>query len=362
MRVLVLTHSFADFFGSEVVALEIAHWFRARGNDVTLGANYLADPMASCAKGIALTSAPEALEFADFALIWCQHDLLAQFPIAAFDRAAGKQLPLVAFVALSPYEPYEHVDAIMARALSADIFVNSPETGRAIIDDAHGLLKPSDVLVFHNAAPAEYWGPPTPAKPPELKSVLLVSNHPPPEAIGALGRLRRAGIAARYIGADRTVRLLQPSDLAAADAVMTIGKSVTYAIAARRPVYMYDRFGGNGWLTRGNFTRNLDYNFSGRPAERRLTASEIADDVVNGYANANAEMGRLGEVMDLKLLSLDHHLSALLDRAEARAGADEPTRRFRALLKRPALRAHIETSHAKHLIMKRAYLASRTHG
>lgn len=358
MRVLVLTNQFAPFSGSEIVALELARWFQAQGDTVTLAANFIAGPIAACAAGIYLTDAPEALELTDYDFIWCQHDMLAQLPLATLERAAARpKLPFVALVSLSPYEPYEHIDALLARALSADVVVNCAETRLEVERRAQVKINPSQMRIFHNAAPADFWADANTAPAGPLKAVLLISNHAPVEAIDTLTALNQAGIATRHIGVGRDWRLVRPADLAQADAIITIGKSAVYAIAQRKPVYLYDHFGGDGWLTRANFARNLEHNFSGRPLRRMLSAAEIANEIIDNYANAAAETLLLGEVMDVRRLSLDHHLAELRHSAALRAGAWRPSLQLRWYLMQPWFRAHLETSRAKSRVMKRSYLA-----
>ncbi|WP_416914340.1 hypothetical protein [Seohaeicola sp.] len=62
--------------------------------------------------------------------------------------------------------------------------------------------------------------------------------------------------------------------------VLTIGKSVQYAMAARRPVYVYDRFGGPGWITSENFKNAEKFNFSGRCVGQEKRAEEIASEIL----------------------------------------------------------------------------------
>jgi hypothetical protein len=151
---------------------------------------------------------------------------------------------------------------------------------------------------------------------------------------------------------------VRPADLSAVDAIVTIGKSVPYAIAAAKPVYMYDRFGGDGWLTRGNFAVSLDHNFSGRPAQRRLSSGEIAREIVAGFAQADEEMRHIRTARTMRLLTLDHHLSALRGRAIMRTA--DPTGWLRQELKRPLFRARMMLSRSKRHVARRAFLASRT--
>ena len=130
LRVLVLTNHFSNSQASEIVALQTAQWFARRGDLVTLGANSMGAPIKRLAADFQLTTQVNDIDLSAFDLIWCQHDLLSHLPLAAFERASRHPLPHVVLVSLSPYEPYEHVDGTMARALSAEIYTNSPETAR----------------------------------------------------------------------------------------------------------------------------------------------------------------------------------------------------------------------------------------
>ena len=101
--------------------------------------------------------------------------------------------------------------------------------------------------------------------------------------------------------------------------MISIGKSVIYAIAQRRPVFMYDHFGGDGWLTRDNFATNLYHNFSGRPRLRRLAPDALAAELLSGYGAAAQEAQRFGECVDLSRLHLDTPSPRALPRGRSRA-------------------------------------------
>ena len=119
--------------------------------------------------------------------------------------------------------------------------------------------------VFHNAAPARY-ARPAGAPRQALRKLILVSNHLPHEVKEAAVLLRARGIDVKRWGRGgdvRNMRLL-PKHLDDVDAVVSIGKTVQYALRSRVPVFVYDRFGGPGWLTPDNFDRCAHANFSGR--------------------------------------------------------------------------------------------------
>ncbi len=364
MRVLVLTNHFAEFCGSAVVALEVASWFAGRGDAVTLAANYLADPIRGVAPPeLSLTDEVEDLELAGFDLVWCQHDLLSLLPLAAFARASDRrEVPLVAYVSLSPHEPYESVDPMVAASLGAEIFANSVETRRAIVERSHGLLESAAIRIFHNAAPASFWerraaeSRPLPAA---LRSLAMVSHHPPREISEAAERLQAAGIQVRRIGREHDHHLVTPEDLRRVDALVSIGKSAVYALATATPIYLYDHFGGDGWLSAGNFTVNAEHNFSGRPARRRLTAEAIVRELLDGFTAAREAFQALATSLDVAPFALDHHLAPLRERATARHADPLPSARLRAGLADARFRAHLEASRAKHHVMRHSYRALR---
>ena len=355
LRVLVLTNHFSDFAGSEIVALQTAQWFARRGDTVTLSANSIGAPIKRQATDFQLTIQISDIDLSDFDLVWCQHDLLSQLPLTAFERASRHWLPHVVLVSLSPYEPYEHVDGALARALSAEVYANSPETAAEVVRRSAGLITRGMVRVFHNAAPAEFWDA-KPSRAPSVapKSLTVISNHPPQEVVSCLTRLEQSGVSVRRIGHGHEVCLVQPDDIAQADAILTIGKSAPYAIAQGKPVFVYDHFGGDGWLTRANFSANVAHNFSGRPARRRLTPDALAAELVSGYPMAVSEAARLREVVDLSFLHLDTHLTALRERARLR----HPLwRRLRLAfwLGQPHAKGHLSTLEQKSAAMRWSY-------
>jgi hypothetical protein len=161
-------------------------------------------------------------------------------------------------------------------------------------------------------------------------------------------------VSTRHIGLGHDYRLVQPADIASADAVISIGKSVAYVIAQRKPVYMYDHFGGDGWLTPENFVHSQTHNFSGRPSCNKRTAGAIAHEIQDGYAGAAEGMLRLGEFVNLRMLTLDHHLAALRWRAATTVKAWRAMR-LSAHLRRHDFRAHLEQSRTQHEAKKLGY-------
>lgn len=356
LRVLVLTDHFKDLAGSEIVALQTALWFAARGDFVTMAANVAGTPIAAHAAGVHVTTDISSIDLSTFDLVWCQHDMLGLLPFSVWQAASACGVfPHVACVSLSPYEPYEHLDGLSARALSADLYANSPETADAVAAANRGTIGRPEVRVFHNAAPEEFWSGATGSHSPDLKSILLVSNHPPPELDACIALLQQRGIDVRRIGVQHERALVSPGDIAQRDAIVTIGKTAVYAIAQHKPVFLYDLRGGDGWLTRENFALNRYHNFSGRPHQRRAESETLADEITGGYPHAANEMLHLGNAHDLSGFHLDAHLAPLRLRAAQRrmAWADLMRRSKLALhVHSSRFRAHIEAINRKHQVLR----------
>lgn len=350
LRVLVLTNHFCNFAGSEVVALEVARWFVERGDAVTLAANAAGAPIASHAEGVALSLVDEDFSPEDYDVIWLQHDMLSQLSPEAVETLRSAR---IAFVSLSPYEPYEHVDGLFVRALGGIVYANSQETAATVLERNAGVLRPEQVRVFHNAAPAAFWR--AQGRPPgkRLARLLIVSNHPPPELLGAVAMLGQLGVSTRVLGIDHEFKRVVPDDLDAVDAVVTIGKTVVYALARGRPVFMYDRFGGDGWLTPDNFAVSRAHNYSGRPLLRRREPEALMRELLGGYGEACESTGRL-ELDDG--LKLDSHLERLRQEALDRRAAKDGDERVRMRLRRPAMRAHLNALRQKSLTLRDNYL------
>ncbi|MBL8548213.1 MAG: hypothetical protein JNL81_17255 [Hyphomonadaceae bacterium] len=356
MRVLVMTNHFAELAGSEVVASEVALWFLERGDDVSLAANLIRAPMSNLAPQLELLTDISAIDLSRFDLVWCQHGLLSLLPLSAIE-AAGAAPPLVALASLSPFEPYEHLDGSLANALTASIFANSPETADEIVRRNHGLIRRDRVDVFHNAAPAAFWRAPI-ARQRTLKAIIVVSNHAPPELRAACQRFQELGIHVRHIGLHDEYCRVDAGAIDASDAVISIGKSVVYGIARQRPVYIYDQYGGDGWLTRANFDRNVAHNFSGRPLRRQLDAETIVAELTGGFADAVTEIEHIRAGQSLERFHLDTYLEPL--RARALRPALWRALTLRRSLASPTFCAHLERAHQNALVMRRSYLKGQS--
>ncbi len=151
----------------------------------------------------------------------------------------------------------------------------------------------ADVELLPNWATEEMFGLFGP-RPCKLERVLCVSNHLPAELQGLRRALAGSAVRVDFVGrrSGGRVRRVDARLLAAYDLVVTIGKTVQYALAAGIPVYCYDRWGGHGYLAMDSLEHAEATNFSGRCCGRRLTAEAIAAEIRAGFEAAFA--GREG--------------------------------------------------------------------
>ncbi|MDP9423518.1 MAG: hypothetical protein M3Q19_11935 [Pseudomonadota bacterium] len=265
----------AEWTGSEILALEVAQHF-----DATMSSFWCAEPMKSL---LADWRPLDEIDLSEYDLVWAQQH--AVFPL--LDRMeAGDARPFIIWVSLSPFDVMDNIPKTILDAYADLIVCNSQETA-----EARGAE-----ISFGNASPNPFHFQREERK---LSKILFVSNNQPAEMVEAERLLKARGYETRFLGRNREFKILEPSDLKWADCVVTIGKTVRYALASSTPVFIYDRFGGDGYLNAENYAINEANNFSGRPNCRKLTAAQIADEIIKGHGYwSPPSQPRLGDFLD----------------------------------------------------------------
>lgn len=307
-RVLVTQWQLREFTGSEMVTLELVEHLARRGAQVTVVTHQHGAPVAdlACEAGdveIWSTTDPGLdahLRANPPDLAWLQHQIVPDTVLTG-----AIDVPVV-FHHMSAVQPLELplVPGVEAALATLSTF-NSAETLERLRDDGFlGELDPARLRLFANPAPdamdlvrrrGRGGGP---------LRLLVVSNHLPDELARALDLLPpgvevvRVGAQARHGAAPVRV---DPELLSEVDGIVTIGKTVQYALAACLPVYCYDRFGGPGWLDPDNLAVARHHNFSGRGFGSR-SADVLARDLVDGYEAALGHVEALRAACDHGLL------------------------------------------------------------
>lgn len=315
MKILILTNHLAVFGGSEIVALEVADVFSQIGCDVNIYTAYIDGVIQSYMDKLAIQydliencPNPE-----NFDIIWSQHQLLT-YILAKYGTRSVKDVFLVN-TSLSPYEPLEIPGAITE--IADMIVANSPETAERLAELGVNTDK---VSVFYNAAPDAFNLSRTAT--PCLKRVLIISNHMPEEITCAAVILRKHGIIVDHIGLPSQQKRITPEIISSFDAVISIGKSVQYSILCETPVYVYDRFGGPGWLNESNVVEAEKFNFSGRCCRRQLSSETIVHELLHGYSDASSAIRALKQTYAEKY-TLRNYLTQIIEHAANRMYKDD---------------------------------------
>lgn len=288
-RILICTNDLHDLAGSELVALELAEHMLSDGWFVDIytndfGGAILADlhfhPLWN---RVHVVIGERSAHFSDsYDLIWIQHSLL---PDTIIDRLAtdGVTAPIV----WNHMSSFVNIEMPILAAIENEIAAVSTAVSPLVIERIIEFgITPENTALFANPAPDRFADYIRAAPAARLERLLIVSNHPPSEVLQAAAILDAAAVTVDTLGARTTPVRVAPALLADYDAVLTIGKTVQYALSMGTPAYVYDHFGGYGWLGDDNLEAAAFDTFSGRSSQRTLTAEALAAEVQAGYRTA----------------------------------------------------------------------------
>lgn len=149
----------------------------------------------------------------------------------------------------------------------------------------------------------------------KLRKIAVVSNHVPQELKDLKLLAADDGIRIDYYGVKGRCRPITPEILPHYDVVITIGKTVQYALGMGIPVFNYDYFGGAGYLTSANWAHEAFYNFSGRGTPIRCSGEELLEILKAGFENARFEALKLRKTAGEKY-RLSKNVDALLRKVQ----------------------------------------------
>lgn len=290
-RLMISNNHLRQVAGSELVTQELVEEFVRRGWQVTIYTNLFMPPMAEefreliSTGRVHVTGDPyESFDLAAFDLIWIHHSCL---PPSMIEQMGQRDFRTP--VVWHHMSGATHIELPILSDIEtqiADVISAVSEETRAALGNFG--LDTSDSRLFLNPAPRNFCE--YPLKPPREspERLAVVSNHVPDELWDAIDRLRGSGIRVDVVGMDGVVTRITPDFLSMYDAVISIGKTVQYALVLGIPVFEYDQFGGIGWITDRNWEEAAFFNFSGRSSGRRLDAVEIAEEVWAGWSSALA--------------------------------------------------------------------------
>lgn len=288
-RFLITQSSLRLLAGSEINTLELADYLQNQGASITVYTHFLSKPISIYFenKKIKVITDDKQLNIDDYDYVWVHHQTIPPSFIEKLSQGRAVQLPTFVFMHMSGLATHfleqPHIWDLEKRIAAKVLFV-SDETRDNIASNSLDVSK-LDEGFYRNPTPIEFTR--VEHMPSDnLRRVLVVSNHPPEEIIEAAILLRKKGIDVVMAGeGQKKYRLITADYLNGFDVVISIGKTVQYCLVANIPVYIYDVWGGPGYLDRENEGNAKWYNYSGRYFNKK-NALTIVEEINNNYSAA----------------------------------------------------------------------------
>ncbi len=299
---LITGYYFNDWHGSLIHICELAKALNSRGFCVYLSGVEISSEIKNYVSKFA------NLYFFDDLPLDVDYDYVLAYhePICTYLIEKGLKYKKLAFGSLSSIVDME-VPSLLCK-YGFPLVVHN----RRLEEYMKELFSPDaiNMYVFINSAPDEFIRDVKLSG--GLNRIAVVSNHIPEELYDAVYLLKENNINVDIWGKGHNYAVITPEILSKYDLVITIGKTVQYALSMGIPVYNYDHFGGEGYLRLINLDKEEFYNFSGRSSFRKLSAEAICSEILDGYNAALSEMDEIKTVAR-KRYCLSSNLDSLLD-------------------------------------------------
>ncbi len=290
MNILFTLIVFKRFTGSELVTLDQVEYFVKNGHNVDIftleSGTPLIDHLPSCVNIIMPSNESE---------LSTHYDLIIsrQWPLLEYILFSKKiAVDKVYFEAISwrlpiDYFPYFYKSLTLCGYVSKRIKKKLESIG----------YDTKDSIYFPNYSKSDFFdynyiirNPNTP------KRIAFVSNHAPQELEQAAAVLKKDGnIECTFFGMNHTQVLITPKVLSEYDLVVSIGKTVFFAISMGVPCYLYDETCSIGYITPDNYQRCLEGNMAGSENKQNKDPNIIAEELLSGYPTAAENSSQLKE-------------------------------------------------------------------
>ena len=276
---------FDKYTGSELHILEMARLFEKRGYEVTIAVFQKAYPLLEMVGTINVVDVlNEELNEQDFDIIFVQHYPVLDFLCCKYKLSYKK-------LVVSKLSVISELEYLPSCTSEADLILCvSQECANEVYKETGHDTR---VRVFNNSVTEEFFNAiDIDEKKTQLKKIAVISNHVPQELLD-LASLLDKEYTIDYIGLGYSPTLVDASLLKQYDLVITIGRTVQQCFALGIPVYVYDYFGGPGYIDDDNFSIAEENNFSGRGGFRQKSSLELKDDIFEKYENNCSNLKKL---------------------------------------------------------------------
>ena len=165
-------------------------------------------------------------------------------------------------------------------------------------------------MLFPNSLPENFFST-TDKNSEEEFDFSYVGNHYTPEIMQALEKLEKMGYKTRKTGRYFGQSVVDEKYIDSTRVIITIGHTVLKSLARKKPVYVYDRFGGPGYITRENFEKLANRNFSGR-YEGFKSPENIVHELLKNQTNDN-DISYFHDIAKF-LYSLERNIGKIIER------------------------------------------------
>lgn len=308
MRVL-LTLSQMMLGGTETYSVTVAEQLERLGHPTRLHAGRAEEKGRELAasRGLALTVGdPEGIDGLDEVDVALVQDAISACAIAA----RRPELPQVFVV--HGLAAFEHPPPALNPQPTA-IVLNDRIGARLAALGARPpvarLAQPIDIERFRPRGPAR----------PRARRVLLASNHLVADRLAVLtGVCEELGLELTRVGVGGTRTASPQEAIAAADIVVGYGRSALEGMAMSRAVYVWERGGGDGWVTSDSYPGLEADGFSGAATDDVIDAARLRAD----FAAYRPELGACGYDLVRLHHSATKHAVALVGLLEEAVAPD----------------------------------------
>lgn len=282
MKKALMTNLYlAKYTGSELHTIEMAKLLCAKGYEVTIAVQLKAYPLMKIIESLngkitVIECQKDKLEETEFDLIIVQHYSVFDYLCCKY-AITCKNLIVSKLSVISDYEllPKCTKDADMILAVSE-------ECAEDIVSQGVGREK---IEVFKNSVDNSYFEKYKYKNKKNLTNggkIAVISNHVS-EEVAKLKEVMGEKYFVDYIGIEYTPKYVTVELLEKYDLIITIGRTVQQCFAIGVPVYVYDYFGGPGYICESNFEIAEKYNFSGRGFDKK-SVEDLKKDIINNYS------------------------------------------------------------------------------
>lgn len=271
MNITLATHGFANPGGSETYILTVAEQLQRLGHGVIIAAEETG-PMTDFASDRGLEVTTRLTDLEDRCDVLLVQDSIMSYRLA--DRYRGT--PQV-FRAASDLYDLQLPPALPG--LVSTIVVCSERVRRrvrhlAASHTVHRLRQPIDTERFAPAGAA--------ATSP--RRAVLLGNYLSGRRLEMIETaLARRGISCEQVGARGTSTCSPEQAIWPADIVIAKGRAALEGMACGKPVFVYDHFGGDGWVTAERYPAMEADNFAGQ-SRGPLSTLPLLEQELDGYS------------------------------------------------------------------------------